>query len=240
MGNDDRQQAREQQILDAAAALIIHYGYDKTTMGDVARRAGISRASLYLYFENKEALVEALLFRESLQYTHAWLAQQAADPNSGTIAAMYRNALLAIESRPLMAAILRRDRRIFGNYLRKPNNRFQAGNAGWFWTETMRRLQAAGAVRDDIKPELLAAILDLLAYGLIGIGEIRSPEEIPPFDETMAAIAALLDRALTPEDGGNAAAGKAIMHDFVTTILAQLEQPQATPEATGTETRPNL
>jgi TetR/AcrR family acrAB operon transcriptional repressor len=173
-------------------------------LGEIAEAAGIGRGLLYLHFENKERLFEALVYQEILQYTRLWLDRQSEDPNGGTIAAMYRNALSAIKSRPLMTAFMRRDRRIFGSYLRKPSNLFQTYSSKSAWTETLRQLQEVGAVRQDIAPELLATILDMLSYGLISVDEMRTPEEIPPFDD----------------------AGKIIIHRFATSILAQLEQSQ--------------
>jgi len=44
---------RPQQILDAAAAVIIRHGYDKTTMSDIAEEAGASRRTVYLYFKGE-------------------------------------------------------------------------------------------------------------------------------------------------------------------------------------------
>ena len=52
--------ARRQQILTAALHCFAQEGYQKTTMQDVARKAGLSAGSLYNYFESKEAMVEAL------------------------------------------------------------------------------------------------------------------------------------------------------------------------------------
>ena len=72
--------------------------------------------------------------------------------------------------------------------------------------------------------EVLAAILDMLAYGLISMDEFRAPDEIPDFDAMMEAIALLLDRALLPAAGGSASAGRAIIHHFATAALAQFEQ----------------
>ncbi|MEM7028378.1 MAG: helix-turn-helix domain-containing protein, partial [Chloroflexota bacterium] len=34
---------REERILDAASNLFVHYGYDKTTVDDIAREAGVSK-----------------------------------------------------------------------------------------------------------------------------------------------------------------------------------------------------
>ena len=52
---------REQRILDAAADLIAHFGYDKTTVDDIARRAGVSKGAIYLHFKSKDDLFEGLL-----------------------------------------------------------------------------------------------------------------------------------------------------------------------------------
>ena len=40
--------------MEAAKALILHYGYKKTTMQDIAEKADISVGSIYNFFENKE------------------------------------------------------------------------------------------------------------------------------------------------------------------------------------------
>jgi AcrR family transcriptional regulator len=228
-------QQRETHILDIAARLIIQQGYDKTTLGDIAEAAGLSRGLVYLHFENKPKLFEALVQREILLYTRVWLERQDADPNGGTISAMYRNALFAIKRRPLMAALMRRDRRVFGSYLRKPNNIFQSYKSSSAWTATLRQLQEVGAVRQDIKPELLAIILDMLAYGLVSVDELASPESVPSYDEMMEAIALLLDQALLPKNGGNASAGKEIIRNFATSVLTQLEQEQRQKEAIAVE-----
>jgi AcrR family transcriptional regulator len=50
---------RTEHILDAALTAFCQYGYGKTTMQDVARAAGMSRAALYLHFPSKEDLFRA-------------------------------------------------------------------------------------------------------------------------------------------------------------------------------------
>ena len=66
------QDERQTHILDAAAALIIRLGYDKTTMSDIAEQAGASRRTVYLHFKGKDELFEALLYREYLRYSETW------------------------------------------------------------------------------------------------------------------------------------------------------------------------
>jgi TetR/AcrR family fatty acid metabolism transcriptional regulator len=45
------------EILDAALGRFLRYGLKKTTMQEVARDAGVAVGTLYLYFEDKDALV---------------------------------------------------------------------------------------------------------------------------------------------------------------------------------------
>ena len=54
---------RRNEILDAAAASAAEEGFESITMDQVARRARVSRALLYVYFEDKHALHMALCER---------------------------------------------------------------------------------------------------------------------------------------------------------------------------------
>ena len=47
-------------ILHAAWALIRHYGYSKTTIDDIARKAGVGKGTVYLYFRSKTDIMLAL------------------------------------------------------------------------------------------------------------------------------------------------------------------------------------
>jgi len=50
-------------LLDATAAMLAERGLDHTTTNHIAKKAGVSIGSLYQYFPDKEALIEALLER---------------------------------------------------------------------------------------------------------------------------------------------------------------------------------
>lgn len=68
-----RAEARPDEILDAALAEFTERGFDAARMEDIARRAGISKGGVYLYFQSKEALLKALI-----EAKIAPIAQQAA------------------------------------------------------------------------------------------------------------------------------------------------------------------
>lgn len=56
-------QARRAQILAAAVQLFATKGYHSTTIRDIAREAGIAEGTVYVYFENKSALLLGILDR---------------------------------------------------------------------------------------------------------------------------------------------------------------------------------
>ena len=62
---------REQNILDAAGRMFGRYGIQKTTVTDIVREAGISRATLYKHFESKEDIFREVLSREIMEILDA-------------------------------------------------------------------------------------------------------------------------------------------------------------------------
>ena len=224
---------RQQQILDAGAAVIIQLGYDKATISDIAEEAGVSRRTVYLYFKGKEELFEALLYREYLQYAKSWLAQIEADPRGGTIGGFYRATFHAVNHSPLIAAMLRRDRRVIGNYLRKRDNLFARMYSQVSTPRFFQALQEAGAIRQDIDAAVILHIIEMLSYGQLIIGEFKPLYQFPPYDAVMEALADMMDRALRPEDartGANTEAQKAIVRQITASARAQLEQIKQTRE----------
>src|SRR5579864_1274223 len=61
-GNGKREQLRE-AALAAASRLFIQRGYGGTNMKEIAEALGISRPTLYYYFDSKEAILSSLVER---------------------------------------------------------------------------------------------------------------------------------------------------------------------------------
>jgi len=55
-----RKDARPPEILEAALAVFAEKGFAATRLDDVAAKAGITKGTIYLYFDSKQALFEAL------------------------------------------------------------------------------------------------------------------------------------------------------------------------------------
>ena len=73
-----RKQARPSEILDAALKEFAEKGYAGARMDDIARRAGVTKGTIYLYFENKEAVFKTLV-RDTIGATLAGVTANARD-----------------------------------------------------------------------------------------------------------------------------------------------------------------
>jgi AcrR family transcriptional regulator len=58
---------KRQQILDGARQAFLAHGFDGSSMNDIVRAAGVSKATVYAYFPSKEKLFEALVFEDKRQ-----------------------------------------------------------------------------------------------------------------------------------------------------------------------------
>lgn len=198
---------REQRILAAAAELFAHYGYAKTTMDEIAARAGISKGAVYLHFRSKDDLMDRLIAREVERLLDAIVERLEADPQGITLFNLYRHSMLAINDSPLLKALYIRDRRVLGDYLRRVHKTPVFRQATMFGTDFIRYFQRAGLIREDVSAETIACILMGIRYGVLNVEEYAPETASPPLEEMGQVIADMLQRAFGT-DAGNQEAGR--------------------------------
>ncbi|MDQ0195341.1 TetR family transcriptional regulator [Paenibacillus wynnii] len=66
--SDDQKEQRRRKILEAAKLVFIDKGYEPATLKDIVEEAGMSRGWIYLYFQTKEEIFEALLDLQDSEY----------------------------------------------------------------------------------------------------------------------------------------------------------------------------
>src|SRR3982074_2778422 len=62
----DEDSSKRRQILDGARKVFMDLGFDGASMGEIARFAGVSKGTLYVYFADKNRLFEAIVEEEAL------------------------------------------------------------------------------------------------------------------------------------------------------------------------------
>lgn len=100
-----RAEAACDRILTAAGELFAEYGVEAVGMNDIARAAGCSRATLYRYFENREALHTAYVHRHAHAVNRelAGLVGGVAEPGERLLAAL-THALRLVRADPALEA----------------------------------------------------------------------------------------------------------------------------------------
>src|SRR5579859_910254 len=63
----DEESSKRRQILDGARKVFMDLGFDGASMGEIARSAGVSKGTLYVYFADKNRLFEAIVEEEALE-----------------------------------------------------------------------------------------------------------------------------------------------------------------------------
>ena len=63
----DEDSSKRRQILDGARKVFMDLGFDGASMGEIARAAGVSKGTLYVYFADKNRLFEAIVEEEMLE-----------------------------------------------------------------------------------------------------------------------------------------------------------------------------
>src|SRR5882762_9777122 len=62
----DEDSSKRRQILAGARKVFMDLGFDGASMGEIARSAGVSKGTLYVYFADKNRLFEAIVEEEAL------------------------------------------------------------------------------------------------------------------------------------------------------------------------------
>jgi AcrR family transcriptional regulator len=82
--NGEDESTKRRQIIDGARAVFLSKGFDAASMNDIARAAGVSKGTLYVYFHDKERLFEAIVEQECASQAEGIFDL---DPNDHDVAA---------------------------------------------------------------------------------------------------------------------------------------------------------
>jgi AcrR family transcriptional regulator len=101
-----RAEARPDEILDAALSEFLEKGFDQARVEDIAARAGLSKAGVYLYFDSKDDILRALIEKEIAPFARMArsLAEAGTDDPAGTMRGLIAAFMTVIENPRVSAA----------------------------------------------------------------------------------------------------------------------------------------
>ena len=158
-----RAQRTRARILDSAGHCFADRGFAKTTVEEIARQAGVSKALVYVHFEGKEDLLAKVLERtleEWRSYNWTEVDRRAGGSALESIAVMHRASIDYARKHPVLRTILIRDERLL---LSQDDEPVRRSTQGW-----RRRLISvleggiqSGELRADLGPEEMADVVRL-------------------------------------------------------------------------------
>ncbi|QRG07722.1 TetR/AcrR family transcriptional regulator [Xanthobacter dioxanivorans] len=98
---------KRNQILVGARDVFFDRGFDAASMGDIARAAGVSKGTLYVYFENKEDLFAALVASECEETAERMFVVDAEEEDVETALTKLGYSFIHAVLRPSSIALLR-------------------------------------------------------------------------------------------------------------------------------------
>lgn len=215
MPDNNANPERKQRILEAAAKLIAHYGYDKTTVSDIAEEAGISKGAVYLHYKGKEELFDALIMHEGEKMLEVMMERLETDEEAGSIFALYQHAIVASYSSPLILALMRRDAKVLGDMARRVVHGEIGVQGDFIRHEMVTQLQAANVIRRDLDADVVAHVMALVKVGFLLVNDYVPEQDVPPLDAVGKALGEILERGLAPEGGADKKAGKAALEHIL-------------------------
>ncbi len=166
VGGADREEP-DQGVLDAAYELFCHQGIQRTTMDDVARRAGVSRITVYRRVDSKEALVEQVMLREFRRNVDQFLADiSQADNVAERVVAGFASSLRSVRSNPLITGLMTAEPQLLAPSILGERGRTLA-MVSQFLAGQLRREQASGDVAETVDVDLVAELMVRVAMSIL-------------------------------------------------------------------------
>jgi TetR/AcrR family transcriptional regulator len=175
----DRAERTRRRILEAAGRCFADLGFAKTTVEEIARAAGVSKALVYVHFHGKEELLEAV-FEATLEEWGAFTWAQVERHDGGSVAsaieAMHRASIEYARDHPLLRSIFYREVAIaVAPHLRPLGRRAQES-----WRERLvallERGMQSGELRSDLDAARVADVVRLLHMAFLD--RLFDPEPI--------------------------------------------------------------
>jgi len=229
-----KREERAERILDAAAELMLRWGYNKTTIDDIARYAGVAKGTIYLHWKTREDLFMALMRREYVRLMEDIQQRISGDPEGGTLHGITKHSMLATMKSPLMKAVLLRDTDLLGEWTRKeyasPSYSAQIAQS----LALIELLRSRGVVRDDIDVRRQVFMLDAITMGFLMIDQYM-PDDFKYSDEEIVEMTAeTVERVFAPSQQPDEKTKQEISNalistfDDIITLRTRIDQQEAT------------
>jgi AcrR family transcriptional regulator len=185
--------AKRRQIMDGARTVFLSGGFDGASMNDVARAAGVSKGTIYAYFDSKEQLFEALVREDRGQQAERMCLFPREPGNPRVFLSEFGRRLVEMMTRPEMIAQLRVVIAATGKFPRLGRAFYDAGPCYGVskLAEQLRALTVLGALEVVDAERAARQFIDLAKSGVFNAVLFGALESVPPQDIEASVNAAV-------------------------------------------------
>jgi AcrR family transcriptional regulator len=178
--------ATRTRLLDAAYEQFCRTGIQRSSMEDVARRANLSRITVYRRFATKDALIEQVIFREFRRYFERFLTDiQTAETAADRVVLGFVSSLRTIRGNPMIGGLIDAEPGLIAGSMIGDDGRMVAA-VRQFVAGQLRREQHAGNVSEELNIDLVAEMMVRISASFL---TIRSDVVDLEDDDQLASIA---------------------------------------------------
>jgi AcrR family transcriptional regulator len=156
-----------ERVLDAAAELLVRWGYQKVTIDEIARQAGIGKGTVYLHFATKEALFLTVLLRAQWRVVAPVVDRIREDPAEAMPSRIVRLGYLRVAEDPVLRALYLNDAEVLGRLTHEAGETLApiAEERNRALRQHLSMLRDVGCVRTDLDIDAQVHVLQAVAIG---------------------------------------------------------------------------
>jgi AcrR family transcriptional regulator len=99
--------AKRRQIIEGARRVFLAQGFDRASMDEIAKTAGVSKGTLYVYFDSKQRLFEELIIEDKREQAEQIVRIDLADRDIRAVLTSFGISLAEAMQRPRTIALIR-------------------------------------------------------------------------------------------------------------------------------------
>lgn len=159
LAQSDDEDLTRTRLLDAAYEQFCRTGIQRSSMEEIARRANLSRITLYRKFDTKDTLVDQVLLREIRRYFIRFLDDiSRADSAADRVVAGFVSSLHAIRTNPLIGGLLDAEPTLLAGSV-VGNGEEMLATVRHFVAGQLRHEQEAGTISGELNTDLVAEMM---------------------------------------------------------------------------------
>jgi AcrR family transcriptional regulator len=192
---------RADRILDTARDLLLRWGYRRVTVGELARRAGVGKGTLYLHWHSREELFHAVSAREAAAGTDAIVGALQDDPAEVALHRYLRRLFIEAMNRPVLRALYTRDADTLDTFLAAANHQRLEETKLGVNRDYLGVLAAEAMLRPDLRPNDLDYTLPVIVFGFFAAEPFLPPGSFGlSLEDKADQLADTVRRAFEPAD----------------------------------------